>query len=154
MLNHLELKIPPPIVGSIVALLMWAVSGLGPQVPIGDQTRYLLTGVLALIGISFDVLGLAAFRAMRTTINPLRPDRTSALVTQGVYRVTRNPMYVGMAFLLLAWGVYLSASVSLAGVALFVIYITRLQIIPEERVLNQRFGAEFIAYSDRVRRWL
>jgi protein-S-isoprenylcysteine O-methyltransferase Ste14 len=154
MLNYLELKIPPPIVGSIMALLMWVVSGLGPQLPIGDQTRYGLTGVLVLIGISFDVLGLVAFRAMRTTINPLRPDRTSALVTQGVYRVTRNPMYVGMAFLLLAWGVYLSAWVSLAGVALFVFYITRLQIIPEERVLKQRFGAEFSAYSDRVRRWL
>ncbi len=99
-------------------------------------------------------LGLAAFRASRTTINPLKLDHASALVTGGVYRVTRNPMYVGVMLLLLAWGIYLSSLLSLAGLPVFVMYITRFQIQPEERVLRNIFGEKYSSYEKRVRRWL
>ncbi|MEB0160908.1 isoprenylcysteine carboxylmethyltransferase family protein, partial [Pseudomonas sp. AH2 (2023)] len=89
----------------------------------------------------------------RTTVNPLRPDKAAALVSGGVYRVTRNPMYVGMMLLLVAWAVYLDSAWVLAGPVAFVAYITRFQIAPEERVLRAKF-ADFDAYAARVRRWL
>lgn len=109
---------------------------------------------MAIAGVAFDLLGLLAFRAARTTTNPFKPERASALVTGGVYRVTRNPMYVGLALLLSAWAIWLSALLPWAGPVLFVLYITRFQIRPEERVLRDIFGDAYSRYADRVRRWL
>ena len=150
----LDHKIPPPVVGVIVAATMWGVSTIGPRFSIAPEARYGAAAILALVGAAFDVLGLVAFRASRTTVNPLKPERATALVTEGVYRVTRNPMYVGLGFFLLAWAVYLCALLPFAGPAIYVLYITRFQIQPEERVLKGIFGEEFAAYAARVRRWL
>ena len=150
LLDH---RIPPPVVGLLVAALMWWVAAQPPKLPLSGGLRLALTGVLVALGLAFDLLGLIAFRRSRTTVNPLQPQKTSALVTGGIYRVTRNPMYVGMAFLLAAWAVYLASAWALLGPLLFVAYITRFQIAPEERVLRDRFP-EFEAYAARVRRWL
>jgi len=133
---------------------MWSVSALGPQFPIATGPKYAAVAILAVAGVAFDLLGLLAFRAFRTTVNPLKPERASAMVTSGVYRVSRNPMYVGMVLLLLAWAVYLSALLPFAGPPIFVLYITRFQIQSEERVLKGIFGEEYSAYAARVRRWL
>ena len=150
----LENRIPPPLVGAAVALLMWSCAGLGPQWPLSPEVRLSVTGVLVAIGIGFDFTGLVAFLRRKTTINPLKPENATALVTDGIYRITRNPMYVGMAFLLMAWAVWLSAIVPLAGPFVFVLYITRFQIVPEERVLARMFGTAYQDYASRVRRWL
>jgi protein-S-isoprenylcysteine O-methyltransferase Ste14 len=150
----LDHKVPPPLVGAIVAAAMWGVASVGPVLPIPSDPKVIAAAVLAAVGITFDVLGLLAFRAARTTVHPLKPDRASALVTSGIYRVTRNPMYVGMALLLSAWAVYLSAVLPFAGPAAFALYITRFQIRPEERVLERIFGEQYAEYAARVRRWL
>ena len=154
MVRSLENRIPPPLVGAIVAVFMWSISALGPRLPIAPWVSYLLTALFAAAGLTFDLLGILAFRASRTTINPLKPERASALVTGGVYRVTRNPMYVGLALLLLAWASYLSALLPFAGPVLLVLWITRFQIRPEERVLQGIFGEAYSSYAARVRRWL
>ena len=153
-MHWLDHKIPPPIIGALAAAGMWAVAEMGPQFDLAQQARYIAAGALVVVGLAFDLLGLIAFRASRTTINPLRPERSTALVTVGVYRLTRNPMYVGMALLLLAWAVYLSSLLPLAGPLVFALYITRFQIQPEEHVLRGLFGDEFLRYAKRVRRWL
>lgn len=150
----LENRIPPPAVGALIAFLMWSLSALGPGLPIAPWVSYLLTALFAVAGVAFDLLGILAFRASRTTINPLKPERASALVTGGVYRVTRNPMYVGLALLLLAWASYLSALLPFVGPVLLVLWITRFQIQPEERVLQGIFGEAYSSYAARVRRWL
>lgn len=150
----LDNRIPPPLIGALTAAGMWAISATGPQFSVDPSLKYALVGLLLVIGIGFDVLGILTFRASRTTINPLKPERSSALVTGGIYRITRNPMYVGMAFLLLAWAVHLSALLPLGGIFLFVCYMTRFQIQPEERALECIFGEQFSAYRARVRRWL
>lgn len=150
----LEHRIPPPVVGALVAAAMWGVSAQGPQIPLASVPKYAAIAILVAAGLVFDVLGILAFRTFRTTINPLKPERASSIVTGGVYRVSRNPMYLGMALLLLAWATYLSALWSLAGPVLYVWYITRFQIVPEERVLERMFGDEYLAYTARVRRWL
>jgi protein-S-isoprenylcysteine O-methyltransferase Ste14 len=109
---------------------------------------------VAAVGVSLDAIALFHFLHWRTTINPLKPASASALVTKGIYRLTRNPMYLGLATLLLAWAIYLGNLAALAGVPLFILYMNRFQIAPEERALAARFGAEFAAYRARVRRWL
>lgn len=150
----LDHKIPPPIVGALVALAMWLLAPIGPAWVVDPAVRHVAAAVLVAVGLAFDLLGLLAFRASRTTANPLKPQRASALVTSGIYRVSRNPMYVGMCFLLLAWAVHLSALLPLAGPVIYVLYITRFQIQPEERVLGQLFGEQYSRYAARVRRWL
>lgn len=159
-MRFLELKIPPPLVGVLVALAMWGVAAFGPAWGFASTSgdvqvwRYAVIAALVATALLFDGFGLLAFRRFRTTINPLAPERSSALVTTGIYRITRNPMYVGMALLLLAWAVYWSAWLPLFGPLVFVLYITRFQIVPEERILQQRFGETFLNYTTQVRRWL
>ena len=133
---------------------MWGLAGLSGAGQAAPSWRLALVALFAGAGIAFDVADLLSFRASRTTVNPLKPERASALVTQGVYRLTRNPMYVGMACLLLAWAAWLWQLLPLLGPAAFVLYITRFQIRPEERALAALFGAEYAAYTARVRRWL
>lgn len=113
-----------------------------------------VAGTLSLIGFGFDAAGIIAFLKVKTTVNPLQPHKTAALVTTGVYRITRNPMYVGMLFLLVAWGVFLGSAWTALGPVAFVLYITRFQIGPEERVLAILFGAAYADYKTTVRPWL
>lgn len=153
-MSALDHRIPPPLVGALVAAAMWGCATLGPQLPMPPMLRHAVVGVLVAAGLAFDLFGLLAFRASRTTINPLKPACASVLVTGGVYRITRNPMYVGMGLLLLAWAVHLSALLPFAGPVAYVLYITRFQIRPEERVLAEIFGGAYAAYAARVRRWL
>jgi protein-S-isoprenylcysteine O-methyltransferase Ste14 len=153
-MRSLELKIPPPLVALLLALGMWALARATFTLDAGVALRAWVSGAFVLAAAVFDVSALLAFRRARTTINPLRPGNASSLVRGGVYRFTRNPMYVGLLLLLLGWAVWLAAPWALLGPLAFVPYITRFQIVPEERVLARLFGAEFAHYQARVRRWL
>lgn len=153
-MQALDHKVPPPIVGALVAAAMWFLSQFEPQLPLPQTAKFALVGLLVTSGITFDLLGLVAFRRSRTSINPLTPSKASALVTRGVYKITRNPMYVGMTLLLTAWAVHLSGLWPFVGPVLFVRYISRFQIQPEERILRDLFGQEYADYAARVRRWL
>jgi protein-S-isoprenylcysteine O-methyltransferase Ste14 len=106
------------------------------------------------IGLASGASGVMAFRRHRTTTNPIRIDAASSLVTGGVYRLTRNPMYLGLALLLSAWAAYLGTPWALLGPLGLVVFLTRFQIIPEERVMLGKFGAAYDAYRRRVRRWI
>jgi protein-S-isoprenylcysteine O-methyltransferase Ste14 len=153
MLN-LEHRVPPPIVGLLVALAMWLLAKVPPAFAVTPWLRQGVALLLVAGGVTFDFLGLLAFVRQRTTVNPMRPENASALVTAGVYRVTRNPMYVGMALLLTAWAVDLASPWPFLGPVAFVLYMNRFQIASEERALQARFGAEWATYAARVRRWL
>ena len=154
-MSLLELKVPPPIVALVLALLMWmttpSAAGL-LQLP--HPVSVLLAVVLVCVGMSISFAGVFAFRRAKTTVSPTRASSASSLVVQGVYRYTRNPMYVGFMLTLLAWAVFLENPLAALWALVFVLYITRFQIIPEERVLASLFGAEYEAYKGRVRRWL
>ena len=152
--HFLELKIPPPLVGLAMAALMWWIASMTPPLDTPRVMRIASAIVIAAIGGALDIAGLIAFLRSKTTVNPLKPQKTSALVTGGVYRITRNPMYVGMVLLLVAWAVFLAAPLALAGPLLFFGWITRFQILPEERVMAGKFGTAFEDYKRRVRRWL
>jgi protein-S-isoprenylcysteine O-methyltransferase Ste14 len=153
-MTTLTLKIPPPVIALACAAGMYFLAANTLQYGLGPAWTLPAAIALAVIGIAFDLAGVIAFRQHRTTINPLHPENTSRLVTGGIYRISRNPMYVGMALLLLAWAVYLESPAALLGIGGFIAYITHFQIMPEETLLAQHFGADFSAYRQRVRRWL
>lgn len=114
-MQWLDHKVPPPLVAAAIALAMWPLSSLLPKVAASANTRLALTITVALIGIAFAIAGVVAFRRSRTTVNPLYPEQATALVTGGVYRLSRNPMYAGMLLCLLAWAIYLASPLALAG---------------------------------------
>jgi protein-S-isoprenylcysteine O-methyltransferase Ste14 len=153
-MKGLETRIPPPVVAIVCALLMWGVAVVTPQLEIAHFPRMVGAALLFAMGASLEIAGLLSFRRARTTFNPMSPHKASALVDSGVYRITRNPMYVGLALELSAWSVYLATPASLVGVFGFILYIHGLQIRPEERVLIGLFGEEYREYQSRVRRWL
>jgi protein-S-isoprenylcysteine O-methyltransferase Ste14 len=141
-------------VGLVVAAGMWMVAHLPPLLQLPNLVRLPVAAVLIAIGVAVAIGGVVSFRRAKTTVNPLKPETSAALVSTGVYSFTRNPMYLGMVLALFAWAVYLSSIWSLVGPLLFGLYITRFQIVPEERVLDRLFGAPFAEYKKRVRRWL
>ena len=150
----LETKVPPPVVAAAAALIIWGISQLTPQIEIPSSVRFVASLTLVVGGVTLAVAGFLSFRRARTTVHPTRPEEASSLVTTGVYRFTRNPMYLGLGLLLTAWAVWLSALLPFAGPVLYVLYMTRFQIQPEERVLGGIFGEAYSAYTGRVRRWL
>jgi protein-S-isoprenylcysteine O-methyltransferase Ste14 len=154
VMRLLELKIPPPVVAVLVGLAMWFASGLGPSMELPLLARSLIFAAIALAGGATALAGDLEFKRARTTINPLKPQNASSLVTSGVYRFTRNPMYLGLLLVVLGWAAFLCSAVALVGPVIFVAYIGRFQIAPEERVLSAKFGTAYSGYLARVRRWL
>jgi protein-S-isoprenylcysteine O-methyltransferase Ste14 len=133
---------------------MWGIAFVAPLLQMPTALRLVACAALFFVGLVFSVAGVASFRLARTTINPTKPEAASSLVTSGIYRITRNPMYVGASFGLISWAVFLSSVWALLGVLAFVLYIGRFQIAAEERALSKLFGNEYTAYQARVRRWL
>jgi protein-S-isoprenylcysteine O-methyltransferase Ste14 len=153
-MNALELKIPPPLVALFLAILMWLMPALAGSLAIPLSLRRGVALALLCLGLSIAVSGIVAFRRARTTLNPIKASSASALVSSGVYRFTRNPMYLGLLLVLFAWAMLLSNPLALLLLPVYVLYINRFQIIPEERVLASLFGTEYSAYKECVRRWL
>lgn len=153
-MSSLELKVPPPLVALIAGLLMWLVSLLATPIRISFRFRVGAALAVACIGLAIGISAMAAFRRAKTTMNPMKPDTTSSLVTSGVFGFTRNPMYLSLVIYLIAWAVYLSSWPALFVLPAFVLYIDRFQIAPEERTMSSLFGSEYVAYKGRVRRWL
>ena len=133
---------------------MWGISLVTPAAAIPAPIRVAVALAIALAGIGVALSGVIGFRRAKTTVNPLKPETTTSLVTSGVYRFTRNPMYVGLAMALLALAVFFSSPAAVSGPLVFILYMTRFQIVPEERALSAMFGATYSTYRARVRRWL
>jgi protein-S-isoprenylcysteine O-methyltransferase Ste14 len=153
-MSALELKIPPPVVALLIGAAMWFASRFGPVLELPLPVRTAALVVFGLLGGATAFAGNMAFRRAKTTVNPFRPQNATALVTSGIYRFTRNPMYLGLTLLLLGWALFLCSAWALAGPVLFVLYVGRFQIKPEEKILSAKFGAAYSEYVSRVRRWL
>ncbi|KAB8139933.1 isoprenylcysteine carboxylmethyltransferase family protein [Chloroflexia bacterium SDU3-3] len=150
----MELKIPPVVVFLIAAALMWLLSALGAALTLPVPHRSLVALPIALAGAAIGLLGVRTFRRAATTVDPLHPDKAATVVRQGIYRHTRNPMYLGLALALLAWAVFFGNALALLVLPLFILYMTRFQIVPEERALAAKFGEDYRAYTREVRRWI
>lgn len=150
----LETKFPAPFLALAIAAAMrlqWH------ELDIPDpawEPRVIVAVALSLASAALVLAAVTAFGRARTTINPLYPERAAVLVTHGVYRFTRNPMYLSLLLLLLAYAIRLGPVAALAGPTVYAIYVTRFQVLPEERVLHAKFGEQYADYCRRVRRWL
>jgi protein-S-isoprenylcysteine O-methyltransferase Ste14 len=153
-MGWLELKVPPPLVALLVGILMWLASSLIVPVEVPFGLRVGIAVAVASTGAVFGISAMVSFWRSKTTMNPIKPSTASVLVTSGVFRFTRNPMYLSLLLYLLAWALYLSNWLALLFLPLFVLYIHRFQIVPEERTLSSLFGPKYAAYKGRVRRWL
>lgn len=150
----LELKIPPVVVALITGACMWLAARAVPGIEVSFPGHDVVSGMVALSGGFMALLGVVAFSRAGTTINPMKPGSSSSLVEAGIYSVTRNPMYLGVLLVLLAWAIYLANPLTVLFLPGFVWYMGRYQIEPEERALTSLFGQKYIAYAARVRRWI
>ena len=153
-MKFLENRIPPPLVALVLGVAMWWMTKVQAAFAMDTRLRLALTALAGLIAISFAIAGFVALHRAHTTVNPIHVDQASALVTNGVYRITRNPMYVGLTLLLTAWAIWLAVPWVFAGPVALALFTHCFQILPEERAMEAKFGAEFLAYKQRVRRWL
>ena len=154
MKNSLALKINPPVQMLISIVLIYAIALTLPASATLLEYKWLIGGVSLIIGLFFNFAGGVSFRSAKTTGNPDRPENASSLVTSGIYRITRNPMYVGLLFLLLAWTTWLGSLFGLVIIIVFQLYMPRFQIIPEEKALTGLFAEQYHDYCTHVRRWL
>lgn len=153
-MNFLENRIPPPLVGLLVLILIWLLAKADHLIDLPHQARTVLGLLFLGSGLVIAILANIRFKKAETTINPLDPGSASQLVCSGVFRYTRNPMYLGMVSLTLAATIYLSSVLSLGLVAIFAWFLQRFQIKPEERALAELFGEEYLGYKNKVRRWI
>lgn len=153
-MSKLELKVPPVVLVLLVGAAMRIVSAAHPAYGWPLPFRHAIAAAFIVAGIVVAILGVLSFRRAGTTVDPTRPQAASALVDSGIYRFSRNPMYLGFLLALLGWAVYLSNLLAFVLVTAFVVYMNRFQIRPEERALTARFGEPFLAYMKAVRRWI
>ncbi|TKB43530.1 methyltransferase family protein [Thalassotalea mangrovi] len=152
-MKKLELKVPPLLLFLLSIPLMWLVRDQQHEL-FSISWLSLLALFFAVSGLLIIILAVIEFRRQHTTVDPRDPNQSSTLVCEGIFKVTRNPMYLGFSLLLLAWGMLLSSMLSLLWVPLFMAYLNQWQIKPEERLLRQKFPDQYPAYRQRVRRWL
>lgn len=153
-MNKLETRIPAPIVALLLGLGMKAYA-FAAQIPLDNTPALAEWGIrMAQLSALIALLAFASFSLARTSINPIDPSRASRLITGGIFRFSRNPLYLSLLLLLVAYAMRLNNWVAWLGPLIFVAYVTRFQIIPEERILTGKFGTPYQDYLQRTRRWL
>lgn len=152
---NIELRIAPPFLGLIAAAMMCGLAYLAfVPLPLPFAGKLAITVVLLLFSSAVFAASKRLFTRLGTTWKPQKPEKATALITTGIYRHSRNPMYLAASALLLALGIALGDLIALLLVPCFVLYLTRFQIVPEERALERLFGEDYREYKRRVRRWL
>ncbi len=148
----LKNKIPPPIVGLIFMGIIYLSRSLTSPFIIEYQT--IIAAEIAVFGLVVILTAGLQFKRHKTTVNPLKPETASSLVSDGIFKFSRNPMYLGMLCFLISAGVYLGAWSSVVIIPMFIIYMNEMQIKPEEQAIEQLFGDDYILYKKSVRRWI
>lgn len=152
-MSALELRIPPVALVLLAGAAMWLLAAGAPSYVLHIPCKQAIALALVIVGALVAVLGVAAFRRAKTTVNPTKPQAVSFLVSTGIYRFSRNPMYLGFLLALTGWAVFLANIFAFVLVPAYVAYMNHFQIAPEERALLAAFGTDFAAYKARVRRW-
>lgn len=150
----LKLKIPPPIYALSIALIMWFLSAYLPVATLFNPPWNNIGLALIVLAGLMDFTSLYLFFKKRTTPNPMKPEFTTGMVTSGMYKISRNPMYLGMLIMLFGFAIYLGQLTPFLVIPAFYFVITEMQIKPEEEILEKKFGKEYLDYKTKVRRWL
>ncbi len=148
------MRVPPVAVGLVVTAGIWALARWVPEATYRMPGHAVLAGAVLAAGCWTAIKGVMDFHRHKTTVNPLQPEKATTLVVDGIYRYSRNPMYLGMALVLGGWVVWQSNLLGWLGLPAFVLWMNRMQIAHEETALRAKFGPAFDAYAARVRRWV
>jgi len=152
-MKTLELKIIPPLLAFMIAGFMKLATSILPGF-FFENLGWIAVQIPASIALFLVLSAFYSLKKVKTTANPRMPERTEVLVTSGIFRYTRNPMYLSLLFLLVAWAFWLSNFAAFPFLPVFIVYITRFQIMPEERELSRKFGESYQDYLNCVGRWL
>ena len=145
-------KIPPPIITLFFGLCIY----FSKDYFFSFEYKFLdtLSYISYLIGLCILISAVNSFKKQNTTVNPIKIENASSLVTSGVFEYSRNPMYLGMAIILFGLALMFNVIGGTLFTVLFAIYITKFQIRPEEEVMERLFGEDFLQYKQNVRMWL
>ena len=141
--------VPPPIIFIGCALIMAYLPN-----PYLLKINALAVYLIVLVSFFVAFFSLWQFYKSKANINPIHLEKSDVFVANGIYRFSRNPMYLSLASLLVAWAVYLQSAVSFLGIFLFIYLITQWQIKREEYWLEKKFGESYLAYKKNVSRWI
>lgn len=151
-MSKFETKIPPPIVALISGLIISSSSAF--ITPFGFFGHKFFALILLILCFTLLIMSIKKFHREETTINPLKPEQASKLLTTSVYSFSRNPMYLGLSGILIGIFLFLGSWFGIVIIPIFVIYITKYQIKPEEYAMNKKFGGQYQSYCNKVRRWI
>jgi protein-S-isoprenylcysteine O-methyltransferase Ste14 len=152
--GHMKPRVPPPVVALVAAVVMWLLHRRLPMARWIEPPWSWLGIVPAAVGVGLDVHAFRHFRHVGTTVNPMQPQQATRLVTDGIFGLSRNPMYFGLLLILIGWAMWLGTASEWLVPPLFMLGITYAQIVPEERALGELFGAQYLAYRRDVTRWI
>lgn len=148
----LKNKIPPPLVTLFFGLIIYYSTELIPSVSFKYQA--LIATIILILGVAVMLIAVLTFRRLQTTINPLQPDKATSLAISGIFRLSRNPMYLGMLLILIAVSLASGAVAGLFLLPAFIAYISFFQILPEEKAMRELFSDQYADYCKKVRRWI
>ena len=145
-------KIPPPIIAMVCALgILFSKPFFREYSNVNNSSISIL---FFLIGIACFFFAIKLFKKHNTTISPLKPEKATSLIVSGIYMYSRNPMYLGMLFILISTSIRFNIIGGIISISTFIVYITKFQIIPEEEQLKRIFGEKFLNYKKKTRMWL
>ena len=145
-------KIPPPIIALVCALgILFSKPFFREYSNVNNSSISIL---FFLIGIACFFFAIKLFKKHNTTISPLKTEKATSLIVSGIYMYSRNPMYLGMLFILISISIRFNIIGGIISISTFIIYITKFQIIPEEEQLKRIFGEKFLNYKKKTRMWL
>ena len=150
----MKLLIPPPIQALLSAIMMCLINRYFTHANFSLNGINIFALIFLIIAAIIIILSMYKFKKIKTTISPLRPNKTSSLVKSGIYEYTRNPMYLGLLLMLFSIALFLKNFISFLIIPLFILFITKNQILPEEEALEKIFGEEYKNYKNKVRRWI
>tara|TARA_B100000963_G_scaffold31614_1_gene23398 strand:+ start:296 stop:742 length:447 start_codon:yes stop_codon:yes gene_type:complete len=148
----MKTTIPPPLITLICALLIFLSKFLFPELTFNYSNKLCLFFLIS--GFSIILISCRTFKKQKTTINPIKIEKASSLVTCGIFKYSRNPMYLGMLLILISTAIKFSFYGGVIVIGFFVYFITIFQILPEEKAMQKLFGEDFIKYKNKTRRWL
>ena len=148
----MKTKIPPPIIALICIILNYLSTYIIN--PIKFPNTEIISGFIFLVGLLTAIFAILLFKKYKTTVNPIDPEETTTLVTTGIFSITRNPMYLGLFFLISSTVLFFGSWLGIIILVIFVWYINKFQIIPEEQAMEKLFGNKYNEYRKNVRRWI
>lgn len=154
-MKKLDNQVPPILITLACFIIMWEIAKFNfLKVTWFTYFGYYSSVFIIACSVLMLVLASWSFYKHKTSFNPLSPEKSSTLVTTGVYKISRNPMYLGFLLLLISWWIFLGELLAVCGCIFFFIYMNKFQIVPEERILEKLFGGEYLNYKSKVRRWI